>query len=78
MSPEVSAYRFGVAEVTRIDDQSQSLFNAWIDKGYNGELEYLEKYSDIRLDPSMLIYGAKSIVVCALPNPRTCLLNTYT
>ncbi len=70
LSPEVSAYRFGVAEVTRIDDQSQSLFNAWIDKGYNGELEYLEKYSDIRLDPSMLLDGAKSIVVCAFPYPR--------
>lgn len=70
LSPEVAAYRFGIAEVKEVDASGTSLYGTWIDSGLHGELEYMEKYSDIRKDPNLLLSGAKSIIVCAFPYTR--------
>ncbi len=35
----------------------------WLRKGYNGDMGYMEKNMDLRLDPSKLVPGAKSVVV---------------
>lgn len=37
-------------------------FRAWLEKGYEGEMGYLSRDPDRRLDPSQLLPGAKSIV----------------
>ncbi|MGB0714458.1 MAG: tRNA epoxyqueuosine(34) reductase QueG [Phycisphaerae bacterium] len=37
----------------------------WLAKGYAGEMSYLHRYADLRVDPQRLLDGAKSVVVFA-------------
>ncbi|GAA5224831.1 tRNA epoxyqueuosine(34) reductase QueG [Membranihabitans marinus] len=37
----------------------------WLDKGYHGEMTYMENYFDKRTDPTLLVPGCKSIIVLA-------------
>ncbi len=37
----------------------------WLAKDYHGEMEYMENYFDKRLDPRLLVAGAKSVVSLA-------------
>ena len=48
----------------------------WLDSGEYGGLQYMQRNLDKRLDPSLLVEGTRSIVVCAIgykrgpvPNP---------
>jgi epoxyqueuosine reductase len=46
----------------------------WISKGYHGEMAYLERGLDRRLDPRKVFPATKSVVACAIPyrrSPRT-------
>ena len=38
---------------------------AWIARGEHGEMHYLENHLDVRLDPEMLLEGARSIICVA-------------
>lgn len=69
-SPEVCAYSFGVAELKPVDSSAGNLFDTWIENHYHGDMEYMEKYSGIRKDPTQLLEDAKSIIVCAFPYTR--------
>ncbi|HEV2471773.1 MAG TPA: tRNA epoxyqueuosine(34) reductase QueG, partial [Chthonomonadales bacterium] len=40
-------------------------YQDWIERGFAGEMRYMERDPERRLDPSLLLPGAKSIVVCA-------------
>ena len=44
----------------------QAEYRAWLDSGYHGEMHYLARNPERRLDPSQLLPGAKSIVVVAM------------
>lgn len=35
---------------------------AWLQKGYQGKMQYLENFFDKRLDPGLLVPGARSVV----------------
>ena len=37
-------------------------FNKWIDNKYNAEMHYMERNNEKRLDPRLLVDGAKSII----------------
>ena len=41
-------------------------FNAWLEKGFNGEMHYLERQAPKRLDPRMVLPNARSLLVLAL------------
>src|SRR5688572_17827949 len=41
-------------------------YRAWLDAGYHGEMHYLSRNPERRLDPSQLLPGAKSIVVVGM------------
>jgi epoxyqueuosine reductase len=41
-------------------------FEAWLDAGYAGSMAYLERGRDKRVDPSRVLPGSRSVVVCAL------------
>ena len=41
-------------------------YRAWLDSGYHGEMHYLARNPERRLDPSQLLPGAKSIVAVAM------------
>ena len=41
-------------------------YRRWLAAGYAGKMEYLHRYVDQRTDASVLLPGAKSVIVCAL------------
>jgi len=38
----------------------------WIEKGLHGNMDYLERNRELRYDPSQLVPGAQTVVVCVL------------
>ena len=62
---EVGFDTCGVAPVHRLDDDAQFMDN-WIAQGLQGEMDYLTRNCDKRYDPSLLVPGAQTVVVCLL------------
>lgn len=55
----------GIAPCRRFD-AAETLFRAWIARGYQSSLGYLERNADKRFDPARLVEGARTAVVCAV------------
>lgn len=55
----------GIAKVRSLEEQRGNL-NSWLDASYNADMVYMERNKDKRLDPSILVEGAKSVVVVLL------------
>ncbi len=55
----------GVARATPLDDDARRL-EQWLKKGYNGGMQYMERYFDLRIDPAKLVPGAKSVITLLL------------
>jgi epoxyqueuosine reductase len=51
----------GIARVQKLDDDARRLEN-WLNKGYQGAMQYMENFFDLRVDPSKLVPGAKSVI----------------
>lgn len=51
----------GIAKASFLEEEAPKL-EAWLNRGYQGEMQYLENYFDKRLDPRLLVDGAKSII----------------
>jgi epoxyqueuosine reductase len=51
----------GIAKAARLDEDARRL-EQWLNKGMQGQMEYMEKYFDLRIDPSKLVPGAKSVI----------------
>ena len=62
---EVGFDACGVAPVHRLDDDAQFMDN-WIAQGLHGEMDYLTRNCDKRYNPSLLVPGAQTVVVCLL------------
>ncbi|HEX6191186.1 MAG TPA: tRNA epoxyqueuosine(34) reductase QueG [Chitinophagaceae bacterium] len=58
----------GISKAVRLDDDARRL-EQWLHKGLHGKMQYMENYFDLRVDPSRLVPGAKSVI--------TLLLNYY-
>lgn len=52
----------GFAALSRLVD-TENTFQEWIEKGYHGEMHYMENHYSMRMDPSLLVPNAKSVVV---------------
>lgn len=62
----------GVAQAGYLEDEAPRL-EAWLRRGYHGEMHYMEKLFDLRLDPRKLVPGARSVICLAMnyyPEPR--------
>ena len=51
----------GISEADFLDSEASSL-ESFLKNGYQGEMNYLENHFDKRLDPRLLVPGAKSVV----------------
>ena len=58
----------GIAKAVRLEDDARRL-ESWLNKGMHGNMKYMEKYFDLRIDPCKLVPGARSVI--------TLLLNYY-
>ncbi|MEP7251381.1 MAG: tRNA epoxyqueuosine(34) reductase QueG [Ginsengibacter sp.] len=55
----------GIATAQKLDDDARRL-EKWLDKGFQGNMNYMENYFDLRIDPSKLVPGAKSVITLLL------------
>ncbi len=51
----------GIARAQKLDDDARKL-EAWLKGGYHGGMQYMENYFDLRIDPTQLVPGAKSVI----------------
>lgn len=61
----------GIAPCKPLDEDARRL-EAWLNKGYHGSMHYMENHFDLRIDPSKLVPGAKSVITVLMnyyPNP---------
>src|SRR6201996_6902798 len=55
----------GIAKAEFLEEEAPRL-EAWLNKGMHGEMQYMENYFDKRLDPRLLVDGAKSVISLGL------------
>lgn len=58
----------GIARAVKLDADARRLEN-WLQKGFQGSMSYMENHFDLRIDPTKLVPGARSVI--------TLLLNYY-
>ena len=51
----------GIAVAARLDEDARRL-EKWLSKGFHGEMKYMENHFDMRIDPTILVPGAKSVI----------------
>ncbi len=68
ISADLGFNHCGIAKCKQLDEDARRL-ERWLEKGYNGSMEYMANYFDLRIDPSKLVPGAKSVI--------TLLMNYY-
>lgn len=51
----------GISKAAFLKDEAPHL-EEWLKRGYQGKMSYLENYFDKRLDPTLLVPGAKSVI----------------
>lgn len=59
----------GVSKAGPLDEEARKL-EQWLNKGLHGKMRYMENYFDKRINPTLMVEGAKSVV--------TLLFNYYT
>lgn len=51
----------GISKATFLEEEAPR-FETWLKNGHHGEMKFMEDYFDKRLDPRLLVDGAKSVV----------------
>lgn len=71
-SAEIKAYALsigmsacGIAPVRYLSEEQENL-DSWLDNGYNADMSYMERNKDKRLNPSLMVEGAKSLILVTL------------
>ncbi len=54
----------GIAKAEFLEEEAPKL-EAWLKRSYQGEMHYMENHFDMRLDPRILVPGAKSVISLA-------------
>ncbi|HEX4375243.1 MAG TPA: tRNA epoxyqueuosine(34) reductase QueG [Puia sp.] len=55
----------GIAQASPLDADARRL-EQWLHKGFHGGMKYMENYFDLRIDPTKLMPGAKSVITLLL------------
>ena len=56
----------GVTRVHLVEDEVMGKFDAWLEEGCAGGMEYLHRYREIRRNPELLLEGARTMVCLAV------------
>ena len=51
----------GIAKATFLNEDAKRL-ETWLSNGFNGSMQYMENYFDLRTDPQKLVPNAKSVI----------------
>lgn len=51
----------GIARAVHLDEDARRL-EQWLQKGMHGTMQYMENHFDLRIDPTKLVPGAKSVI----------------
>lgn len=51
----------GISKAEFLEEDAPRL-ETWLNKGYHGEMKYMENHFDKRLNPTLLVDGAKSVI----------------
>ena len=51
----------GISKATFLEEEATNL-EQWLKNGFHGKMHYMENYFDKRLDPRLLVEGAKSVL----------------
>lgn len=51
----------GIARAEKLDADAMRL-EKWLNKGMHGQMKYMENHFDLRVNPSLLVPGAKSVI----------------
>lgn len=63
----------GIARAERVSPAREAERLAWLSRGEQGDMDYLARNVDVRLDPRLLVEGAKTVVSVAVNyNPASC------
>ena len=63
----------GIARAERVSPAREAERLAWLSRGEQGDMDYLARNVDVRLDPRLLVEGAKTVVSVAVNyNPACC------
>ena len=60
-SQELGFLSCGIAKAQFLEEEAPRL-EKWLSQNYNGQMTYMEKHFDKRLDPRLLVDGAKSVI----------------
>lgn len=55
----------GIARAQQLDEDAKRL-EQWLQKGMHGSMQYMENHFELRIDPSKLVPGAKSVITLLL------------
>jgi len=55
----------GIAKTQLLSEDARRL-EKWLSKGMHGSMQYMENHFDLRIDPSKLVPGAKSVITLLL------------
>lgn len=55
----------GIAKAMPLDEDARKL-EAWLNKGMHGQMKYMENYFELRVDPTKLVPGARSVITLLL------------
>lgn len=56
----------GIAKAGPIKNEAAEAYKKWITAGHHGTMHYLERNTEKRIDPTLLVEGCKSIIVVAI------------
>lgn len=66
MASELGFEACGFAKVEPVAINAQEQYATWIKQGKHSTMQYMEKYSDVRANPALLLENASSIIAVAL------------
>ncbi|MEP7258274.1 MAG: tRNA epoxyqueuosine(34) reductase QueG [Flavitalea sp.] len=65
LAAELGFDHCGIAKARQLDEDARRLEN-WLNKGMQGTMSYMENHFELRIDPSKLVPGARSVITLLL------------